>query len=58
MVKATEVRHACHLSDPLHGSAVRGVFGKRQVRADPVVVIPLGDHHAEQVRLVEEALSQ
>ena len=53
-MKATEVRDACHLSNPLHGSAVRCVFGKRQVRADQVVVIPIGNQHAAQVRSVED----
>ena len=54
MVKAAEVRDACYLPSPLHGSSVRCVFGKRQVRADPVVVIPIGNQYAAQVRFVED----
>ena len=54
VMKATEIRDACHLSNPLHGSAVRCVFGERQVRVDPVVVIPIGHQHAALVHFVEQ----
>ena len=55
-MKAAEVRDACHLSDPLHESAVWCVFGKRQVRADQVVVISIGNQHAAHVRSVKDDL--
>ena len=42
MVKVTEIGNACHLPDPLHGSAKRCVFGTRQVRANAVVIIRIG----------------
>ena len=54
MVKVAEVRDACYVPSPLHGSSVRRVFGKRQVWADQVVVIHVRGQHAPQVRFVED----
>lgn len=52
-MKAAENRHGHDTTDRLHRSTERGIFGEREVRADPVIIARVGFERVAKVSLTE-----